>query len=127
MTVFLRRMLPCALMLSLAAFGAMAAITTLGVGFYMKYDNRKRNKAQGVSLKARDVPTSKLKPPYQKVSPLLSRKSPQNVDDARTPCGGGWASGNKHPCWIWWERARRVESWSIKSLSHFSIQNIPES
>ena len=49
-----------------AAFGAFAALLTLGVGFYMKFDNRKRNKAQGVSLKAGDVPTSKLRPPYQR-------------------------------------------------------------
>ena len=49
-----------------ASFGASAALITLGVGFYMKFDNAKRNKAQGVSLKAGDVPVSKLRPPYQK-------------------------------------------------------------
>ena len=32
----------------------------------MKIDNRKRNKQQGVNLKAKDVPTSKLRAPFQK-------------------------------------------------------------
>ena len=49
-----------------AGFGGMAAVTTLGVGLYMKVDNRRRNKRQGVELKAGDVPTSQLRAPYQK-------------------------------------------------------------
>ena len=49
-----------------ACFGGTAALITLGVGLYMKVDNKRRNKRQGLSLKAGDVPTSKLTPPYQK-------------------------------------------------------------
>ena len=49
-----------------ACFGGAAALLTLGVGFYMKIDNVRRNKRQGVTLKSGDVPTSKLRPPYQK-------------------------------------------------------------
>ena len=49
-----------------ACFGFVAALITVGVGLYMKLDNRKRNKQQGVSLKSGDVPTSSLKRPYQK-------------------------------------------------------------
>jgi hypothetical protein len=49
-----------------AGFGGVAALITLGVGLYMKIDNRKRNRRQGVNLKAVDVATSKLTAPYQK-------------------------------------------------------------
>ena len=49
-----------------AAFGGTAALITLGVGLYMKIDNRRRNARQGVNLKAGDVPTNKLVAPYQK-------------------------------------------------------------
>ncbi|KAI9729404.1 MAG: hypothetical protein M1834_006928 [Cirrosporium novae-zelandiae] len=43
-----------------ACFGAAGSLLTLGVGFYMKMDNRKRNKAQGVNIKAVDVSTAEL-------------------------------------------------------------------
>ena len=44
-----------------AAFGATGCCIALGLGFYMIWDNRRRNRAQGVSLSARDVSTEKLR------------------------------------------------------------------
>ena len=44
-----------------AAFGFAGAVLSLALGFYMKYDNARRNRAQGVVLKAGDIPTSELK------------------------------------------------------------------
>ena len=49
-----------------ACFGGTGILIVIGVGLYMKFDNRKRNKRQGITLKAGDVPTSDLRPPYQK-------------------------------------------------------------
>ena len=49
-----------------ACFAGFASLLTIGVGLYMKIDNRKRDKRQGVHLKAKDVPTNKLRQPYQK-------------------------------------------------------------
>lgn len=44
-----------------AAFGATGCCIALGLGFYMIWDNRRRNRAQGVNLSARDVSTEKLR------------------------------------------------------------------
>lgn len=44
-----------------AAFGGMGILLTLGLGFWMLVDNKRRNSRQGVSLRARDVPTEQLK------------------------------------------------------------------
>ena len=49
-----------------ACFGGTAAVITVGVGMYMKFDNQRRNRRVGVTLKAGDVPTSSLQSPYQK-------------------------------------------------------------
>jgi MFS family permease len=49
-----------------AAFAGTGACLALGVGLYMKIDNRKRNMIQGVNLKAIDVPTRELTTPYHK-------------------------------------------------------------
>jgi hypothetical protein len=43
-----------------ACFGAVGVFVTLGLGLYMRADNRRRNREQGVNLKAGDVPTSSL-------------------------------------------------------------------
>ncbi|KAF1971945.1 MFS general substrate transporter [Bimuria novae-zelandiae CBS 107.79] len=44
-----------------AAFGATGCVTALLLGSYMIFDNRRRNKKQGVNLTARDVSTEKLR------------------------------------------------------------------
>lgn len=44
-----------------AAFGATGCCIALALGFYMVWDNRRRNRAQGVNLSARDVSTEKLR------------------------------------------------------------------
>jgi hypothetical protein len=44
-----------------ASFGFAGAFLTLCLGLWMKYDNSRRNKAQGVVLKAGDVPTRELR------------------------------------------------------------------
>lgn len=44
-----------------ACFGAVAMVVVLGVGFFMRFDNNRRNREQGVNLTAADVPTSELK------------------------------------------------------------------
>jgi MFS family permease len=44
-----------------ACFGFAGAAITLSLGFWMRLDNMKRNKAQGVNFKAGDVPTSQMK------------------------------------------------------------------
>jgi hypothetical protein len=43
-----------------ASFGGTGIVLTLLLGFWMIYDNRRRDKAQGVNLRAGDVPTEKL-------------------------------------------------------------------
>ncbi|WQF86648.1 Putative major facilitator superfamily, MFS transporter superfamily [Colletotrichum destructivum] len=47
-------------LITTASFGVAGASFALALGFYMLWDNRKRNRAQGVSLTASEVPTSKL-------------------------------------------------------------------
>lgn len=49
-----------------AAFAGVGAVLALSVGLYMRFDNRKRNRAQGVVLKSIDVPTGKLKAPFHR-------------------------------------------------------------
>jgi hypothetical protein len=49
-----------------AAFAGTGACLALGVGLYMKRDNQKRNRIQGVNLKAIDVPTRQLTSPFHK-------------------------------------------------------------
>jgi hypothetical protein len=44
-----------------AAFGALGIVLTLILGFYMIWDNRRRDLRQGRKLRARDVPTEKLR------------------------------------------------------------------
>lgn len=44
-----------------AAFGACGSVCALLLGAYMVWDNRRRNRGQGVSLSARDVSTEKLR------------------------------------------------------------------
>lgn len=44
-----------------ACFGFAGAAITLGLGFWMRWDNRRRDSEQGVVLKASDVATSELK------------------------------------------------------------------
>ena len=44
-----------------AAFGGAAVVFVLGIGFYMKWDNERRNKEQGITLKAKDLSTFELK------------------------------------------------------------------
>lgn len=47
-------------LITTASFGGAGATFALCMGTYMGWDNRKRNSRQGVSLTAKDVPTSKL-------------------------------------------------------------------
>jgi hypothetical protein len=44
-----------------AAFGGLGCILTVALGLYMMADNRKRDRAQGVKIEVRDVPTEKLR------------------------------------------------------------------
>lgn len=44
-----------------ACFGGCGAIVTTGLGLWMMWDNKRRDKKQGVKVKARDVPTSLLR------------------------------------------------------------------
>lgn len=43
-----------------AAFGGTGLVLTLALGAYMILDNRRRNRAQGVVVQAKDIPTEKL-------------------------------------------------------------------
>ena len=44
-----------------ACFGFVGVAITLGLGFWMRWDNRRRDGEMGVVLKAGDVPTSEMK------------------------------------------------------------------
>lgn len=44
-----------------AAFGATGIVLTLGLGGWMILDNKRRDKKQGVRVRALDIPTEKLK------------------------------------------------------------------
>ena len=48
-------------LITTGAFGAMGFLTTLGYGFYMIWDNRRRDRIQGFKVRAIDIPTSKLR------------------------------------------------------------------
>lgn len=43
-----------------ACFAGAGVVLTVGLGYYMKWDNARRNRAQGVNLKAKDIFTSDL-------------------------------------------------------------------
>jgi ABC-type nickel/cobalt efflux system permease component RcnA len=43
-----------------AAFGGTGIVLTLLLGAWMVWDNRRRDRVQGVSLRAIDVPTERL-------------------------------------------------------------------
>ena len=57
--IFLPQDAPNYIMASIitAAFGACGVVLVLAVGFYMKFDNQRRNREQGADLGARDVIT----------------------------------------------------------------------
>lgn len=48
-------------LITTAAFGGVGAVLTLLLGGWMIMDNMRRNKEQGVNLKAKDVPTERLR------------------------------------------------------------------
>ncbi|KAI1737777.1 major facilitator superfamily transporter [Xylaria scruposa] len=48
-------------LITTASFGGFGFIVAACLGFYMAFDNRRRNRRQGVKLSARDVPTSRLR------------------------------------------------------------------
>ncbi len=73
-----------------ACFGAAAAVVTLGVGLFMKFDNQRRNKRSGVSLKAGDVPTSSLTAPYQVGRSISDENMSFGTNDLQ-----------KYPNWRW--------------------------
>ena len=47
-------------LITTASFGAVGATVALCLGFWMVWDNKRRNARQGKTLTARDIPTSKL-------------------------------------------------------------------
>lgn len=48
-------------LITTASYGGFGFIVAACLGFYMMFDNKRRNRRQGVNLSARDVPTSKLR------------------------------------------------------------------
>jgi hypothetical protein len=48
-------------LIATACFGACGCLVATLLGLYMVFDNKRRNRRQGVNLTAQDVPTSKLK------------------------------------------------------------------
>ncbi|KAL2809892.1 major facilitator superfamily domain-containing protein [Aspergillus granulosus] len=48
-------------LITTAAFGGAGMILTVLLGLWMMYDNKRRNAAQGVNLRAMDIPTEQLK------------------------------------------------------------------
>jgi len=48
-------------LITTASFGGFGFIVAACLGTYMVFDNRRRNRKQGVNLSARDVPTSRLR------------------------------------------------------------------
>ncbi|KAI1131874.1 major facilitator superfamily domain-containing protein [Nemania abortiva] len=48
-------------LITTASFGGFGFIVAACLGLYMTFDNRRRNRRQGVKLSARDVPTSRLR------------------------------------------------------------------
>lgn len=47
-------------LITTAAFGGTGLILTLALGLWMMMDNKKRDGAQGVCVKAKDIPTENL-------------------------------------------------------------------
>ncbi|KAI3340567.1 major facilitator superfamily domain-containing protein [Ustulina deusta] len=48
-------------LITTASFGGFGFLVAACLGFYMMFDNERRNRQQGVKLSARDVPTSRLR------------------------------------------------------------------
>lgn len=48
-------------LITTAVFGATGALITILTGLYMIWDNRRRNKRDGVNISAQDVPTMRLR------------------------------------------------------------------
>ncbi|ORY71476.1 major facilitator superfamily domain-containing protein [Pseudomassariella vexata] len=48
-------------LITTAAFGATGCLIAASLGMYMIFDNNRRNRQQGVSLTAKDIPTRKLR------------------------------------------------------------------
>ncbi|KAJ3569847.1 hypothetical protein NPX13_g5942 [Xylaria arbuscula] len=48
-------------LITTASYGGFGFLVAACLGFYMMFDNKRRNRRQGVNLSARDVPTSKLR------------------------------------------------------------------
>ncbi|KAI0466194.1 major facilitator superfamily domain-containing protein [Xylaria cf. heliscus] len=48
-------------LITTASYGGFGFIVTACLGLYMIFDNRRRNRRQGVKLSARDIPTSRLR------------------------------------------------------------------
>ncbi|KAH9903753.1 major facilitator superfamily domain-containing protein [Xylariomycetidae sp. FL2044] len=48
-------------LITTACFGATGCLVAASLGLYMMWDNKRRNRRQGVNLTARDVPTLKLR------------------------------------------------------------------
>jgi hypothetical protein len=44
-----------------ACFGGCGALVTALLGCYMIWDNKRRDKQQGVKMHARDIPTSRMR------------------------------------------------------------------
>ncbi|KAH8893032.1 MFS transporter [Thozetella sp. PMI_491] len=48
-------------LITTAVFGTVGALITASLGTYMVFDNKRRNRRQGVKIDARDIPTQKLR------------------------------------------------------------------
>ena len=48
-------------LITTASFGAAGCLVSVCLGAFMMFDNKRRNRQQGVNLTARDVPTLKLR------------------------------------------------------------------
>ncbi|KAI1264881.1 major facilitator superfamily domain-containing protein [Xylariaceae sp. FL1019] len=48
-------------LITTASFGGFGLIVTACLGFFMLWDNKRRNRRQGVKISARDIPTSRLR------------------------------------------------------------------
>ncbi|KAL1296804.1 hypothetical protein AAFC00_004432 [Neodothiora populina] len=48
-------------LITTAAFGGTGCILTVLLGLWMVYDNKRRNRVQGTNLRAKDVPTERLR------------------------------------------------------------------
>lgn len=60
--IFLNRDAPKYLpaLITTATFGGMGIILTLALGLWMVMDNRRRDRVQGIHVKAKDIPTENL-------------------------------------------------------------------